>query len=240
MSEAGQAAVAPAETVEQEQAASPAAQSVPEWASGFDESTVGYIQNKGWESPEQLLQSYRSLEKFQGGSKDLVEVPGVDANPEEMNAFYDRLGRPASAADYGLELPEGGDENMMNWFAETAHRYGLSQKQTQALFNEYNEMGASVMRQAEHDLGLKAEEDIGMLKKEWGADYDRMVDAGRLAANGLGYGAEELSALEAKMGTADMMKLFATIGQKIGEDNFVSGEGSQGLYAVTSPSGGTD
>ena len=64
------------------------------WTSGLGEDSLAYVQNKGWESPENMLESYRSLEKFAGGSKSLVELPGVDADEETMSAFYDRLGRP--------------------------------------------------------------------------------------------------------------------------------------------------
>lgn len=199
------------------------------WTSGLGEDSLAYIQNKGWESPENMLESYRSLEKFAGGSKSLVELPGVDADDETMSAFYDRLGRPESPDQYGFEAPENADADLMNWFGETAHKHGLSQKQAQAIFGEWNEMSTSRMEQFESMKLEQAEADIGALKKEWGADYDKNINSGRIAAQNLGYDEQALSSLEDKMGTAEMLKLFSNLGSKMGEDSFVSGDSSGGF-----------
>lgn len=45
------------------------------WSAEFDEDTNAYVQNKGWQSPVDLLSSYRNLEKFVGGSKSVVNSP---------------------------------------------------------------------------------------------------------------------------------------------------------------------
>lgn len=202
------------------------------WYGEVSEDTAAYIQNKGWENPSQLLDSYRNLEKFNGGAKNFVEIPGVDADDATMSNFYDRLGRPGSPNDYGLEMPENGDPQLMDWFTNTAHRLGMSQKQTEQFFNEYNEMSGSMMENMHHEMKVQAENDINALKREWGADYDKMIDSGRVAARGLGYDEEQLSNLEERMGTGEMLKLFATLGSKIGEDNFVTGqEGGNGFGA---------
>ena len=70
----------------------PAAES-PSWNAGFDEDTSAYVENKGWKDPTDILNSYRNLEKFAGGSKNLIELPGVDAAPEALDSFYNKLGR---------------------------------------------------------------------------------------------------------------------------------------------------
>jgi len=233
MSETAATALSPAEPTGEPQGDNNA----PAWTEGLNlgEDTLGYIKNKGWESPADLLTSYRSLEKYQMKSPDIIELPGVDADEDAMNQFYDRLGRPSDPSQYGFEAPENADPELMDWFGNTAHRYGLSEKQAKGLFNEWNEMTGAKMENLQHEMKVQGENDINNLKKEWGGDYDKMVNAGRLAANGLGYGEEQLSSLEEKMGTGEMLKLFATLGSKMGEDSFATGNESGSGFG-TSPS----
>jgi hypothetical protein len=49
----------------------------------------------------------------------------------------------------------------------------------------------------------------------------------------LGYGVEELESIEDRLGTADMMKLFAAVGSKMGEDDFDAGDGDGGGFGLT-------
>ena len=205
----------------------------PSWTEGFSEDAMGYVQNKGWDSPQSMLESYRNLEKFSGGSKNVVELPGVDATDDQMANFYDRLGRPQSPDQYGFNLPEGADMDLVNWFGETAHRHGLSSKQAQSLFNEWNEMSQSRMENMQHEMKVANEQQLQELKREWGSDYDTNLDAGRRAVAALGYDEQSLSSLEEKMGTSEMMKLFSQIGARMGEDNFVSGNENGAGFGTT-------
>jgi len=236
MSETAAAALSPAEPAGEvdNSTTTDTTSSAPEWTKGLSEDSIAFAKQRGWENPHQLFESYRNLEKLQTGSKDIVALPGVDADEDTMNQFYDRLGRPSDPSQYGFETPENADPELMEWFGNTAHRYGLSEKQAKGLFNEWNEMTGAKMENLEHEMKVQGENDINNLKKEWGADYDKMVNAGRLAANGLGYGEEQLSALEEKMGTGEMLKLFATLGSKMGEDSFATGNESGSGFG-TSP-----
>src|SRR5690606_8597707 len=104
-----------------------------DWTAAFYEDSNAYVSNKGWKEPSDLLMSYRNLEKFAGGAKNLLELPPEDASPEVLDAFYSKLGRPANPDEYGLQPPQGGDPELTNWFKGTAHKLGLSAKQAQAL-----------------------------------------------------------------------------------------------------------
>jgi len=84
------------------------------WTAAFDEDTNAYVSNKGWKEPQDLLMSYRNLEKFAGGAKNLLELPPEDASPEQLDAFYTKLGRPASPDEYGIRPPEGADPELTN------------------------------------------------------------------------------------------------------------------------------
>lgn len=203
------------------------------WNAGFDEDTNAFIQNKGWKSPADILSSYRNLEKFAGGSKNLLELPGADADEEALNNFYNKLGRPESPDKYGIQPPEGADNDLVEWFKSAAHKTGLSDKQATSLFDAWNTMSGERLQAMESMQREESEKAITDLKKEWGQAYNQQIDAGKRAVAALGYDENSLNALESKMGTADMLRLFATLGSKMGEDNFVSSERSGQSFGVT-------
>lgn len=203
------------------------------WNSGFDEDTSAYVSAKGWQSPTDLLSSYRNLEKFAGGSKNLVELPGVDADDAAWGPVYDKLGRPQSPEQYGIKPPEGGDAELTEWFKGTAHKLGLTAKQAQSLYKEWNGVAGGMQEKMQAQMAQQSEQALGALKQEWGQGFDKMIDSGKRAVQALGFDEAKLSEYEGKLGTADMLKLFATLGQKMGEDSFEGGErtgsGSFGL-----------
>lgn len=204
----------------------------PAWYGDADESTSAYVTNKGWQSPTDLLNSYRNLEKFAGGSKNLVELPGVDADEGKLGEFYNRLGRPADPNGYEIKAPEGGDPEMTEWFKSTAHKLGLTSKQATELFGQYNQWATEkmtgVQQASQQQAAQAAERDINSLKQEWGQGYDAQIDMGRRAVAALGMDQAKLSEYEAKLGTGEMLKMFATLGSKLGEPSFADGGRSGG------------
>lgn len=220
------------EPVQQPTSQAPAGNDVP-WYGKADEDTSAYIQNKGWKDPSELISSYRNLEKFAGGSKNLVELPGVDADEEALGNFYNKLGRPEDPNGYTFQNPEGGDENLFNWFKGTAHEIGLNDKQAANLLNKWQEMNGGLAEQYEQSKIEQAEADMLSVKREWGAAYEQNIDAGRRAARELGYSQEELSTLESSMGTGQMLKMFAKIGSRMGEDTFENGDGNSGGFGIS-------
>lgn len=211
--------------------AQPASGSV--WSASFDEDTKAYVSNKGWKEPTDMLNSYRNLERFAGGAKDLVELPSADATPEALESFYNRLGRPEDPEKYGLDLPQGGNPELLNWFKATAHKNGLTAKQAQSLFTEWNGMAGGMQEKIQAQQQQESAQAITALKGEWGQQYDSMIDMGKRAVAALGYDAGRLTAIEDKLGTGEMLKLFATIGSKMGEDKFVEGGRDASGFGVT-------
>lgn len=202
------------------------------WGVQFDEDTGAYVNAKGWKSPTDLLTSYRNLEKFAGGSKNLLELPGDNASEDVLNQFYSRLGRPDAAEKYGFDVPEGGDPELTNWFKQTAFKHGLSQKQAQSLFNDWNGMSGSLQEKLAAEKQAASERDMTTLKSEWGQNFDKMIGSGKMAVRALGLDEAKLASLEDKLGSAEMLRLFATLGSKMGEDTFEGGERSGSSFGL--------
>ncbi|CAB4140690.1 hypothetical protein UFOVP669_4 [uncultured Caudovirales phage] len=222
----GQSAAAPAAGAPAQSAAgSSQPQGQPKsWAADFDEQTSAYVQNKGWQSPNDLLTSYRNLEKFAGGSKSLLELPGPDADESSWGQVYEKLGRPADPEQYDIKVPEGGDPELTEFYKKAAFEIGLSTKQAQTLFSKWNETVSGKVQAMQQQQAQESEKAVENLKREWGQAYNQQIDAGRRAVAALGFDQEKLSDYEAKLGTADMLKLFATLGSKMGEPAFEGGE----------------
>lgn len=104
----------------------------------------------------------------------LVRLPSEEAQPEEVEQFYRKLGKPETPAEYGFKAPEGWPEGLdysderAAAFAEMAHRHNLSAAQANGLFGDFHEMVKS-----EFAANQTAKEDvlvsnIETLEKEWG------------------------------------------------------------------------
>lgn len=203
------------------------------WNAGFDEDTNAYVSNKGWQNPADVLNSYRNLEKFVGGSKNLLEMPGENADEAALNNFFNKLGRPESADKYNFNIPDGGDAQLTDWFRQTAHKNGLTDKQASAIFDAWNEMSMARVQSMQDEMKTNSEKDLENLRKEWGQGYDAQISAGKQAVKALGLTEEKLNEIEDKIGTSELLRLMATFGSKMGEDSFDGGDRSNAGFGLT-------
>jgi hypothetical protein len=214
-------------------AAAPAA--APEWLKGADEVTVGYVQNKGWTEPTQVLEGYRNLEKLLGADKAgrAVVLPGEKAEPAEVAAFYEKLGRPADPKDYKIPVPEGYDPG----FAEAAktkfHELGITAKQAEGLAAWNNEYVQNLVAGQQNQTAEAFQKDVAALKESWGAAHDQNVVVARNVVNALGWDAAKVDKLSAAIGHKELMQTLHQLGTKMGEDSFVGGKDNQYGGALT-------
>ena len=224
---AGNPAAAPAAGNEGGQGAAspaPAPASAPAgaWYDGIEDGDLkGYVQNKGWKDPVELANGYRNLEKLLGTEK--VPLPKGAEDKEGWGRVYDALGRPKSADDYGLQLPEGGNGDFLKAAAGKFHELGLSKAQAAELANWYNEQATGQVGAAQQAQAAKVEQDIQSLKGEWGQAWEENVELGRRAARQFGLDQGKLESLENAFGTGEMLKFMARIGRGLTEHTFESG-----------------
>lgn len=199
-----------------------------------DQSINDLVVTKGWnkdlsEAGPNILKSYAHLEKLIGAEKAgrTVEIPDFDkADEATLKAFNTRMGVPEDASKYDLKLPAGGasDTEFSNAMAGVMHKAGVPARQASALAQAYQEFETS--RNAANTIAeqQRYEGEDKALKTEWGAAYDNKMSLAKSAAQTLGVKAEQLDALQKVAGYGQVMKMFADIAGKVGEDNFVTGE----------------
>lgn len=208
-------------------APSPApAQPAPAWLEGADEVTVGYVQNKGWSDPKQVLEGYRNLEKLLGADKagNAVIVPKANAKPEEWNAVFDKLGRPSAPDGYKVELPKGGDAEVHKASMAKFHELGLTKTQGEALANWYNGLVGQSQTAAEAQRAEQFRQQDAAIRQEWGQAYTQNLAQAQAAARGLGLDAGSIDKISEALGHKATLSLLQQIGSRMREDSFVSGD----------------
>ncbi len=185
-----------------------------------------------------LLKSHAHQQALIGADK--IPVPGSDASDEQWNEVYTRMGRPAEATEYKLnvEMPEGqtADEGLLSWFRETSHKAGLNNRQAQAMLNEYQKVTQQQEGQNATSANQLREEGVNSIKQEYGAAFDDKLKIGNAAI--AQFDAADLTQLKLADGRTlgdhpDFIKAFVGVGDfikgKIGEDSLEGAKTSGGM-----------
>ena len=179
----------------------------------------------------------RSYASFEGMARSLVEAQRMvgkriaDATPEELGRFYERHGRPENPEGYSLGERQDGaplselETAARQWF----HQAGLSRQQAAALHEQWSafvgeRQADGQTRSAEAQRTAERE-----LRGEWGGAYGQRLRAAARAARD--FGGEPLIALleETRLGDDPrVIRAFARIAERIGEDGLAGGEGGEG------------
>lgn len=204
------------------------------WLDSLDDDTKGFVENKGWKEPTDILTGYRNLEKLVGAPEDkILRLPGED-DAAGWSDVFNKLGRPEAAADYDITVPEGiGDPEMADWAKEAFHKAGLTAAQAKAFTDEWNAYTGGKFEAMKAEYNARVQEEETSLKKEWGAAFDKNVDIARRAAREFGIEAEQLDAMEKAVGFSGLLKLMNRIGSKLGEDSFEGSSSGAGFGAMT-------
>lgn len=200
------------------------------WFSSFENAELrGFAENKGWKDPGAAVESYRQLEKTIGVPPErLLRLPEKADDPG-WGAIKEKLGfaAPAKPEDYGIQVPEGADPQFAAKAATKLHELGVPKDMANALVAWQN--GEVEAAQAAEALAQQQRSDADMvqLRQDWGGQFDASTELARRAVAefgpSAGLDADALNHMEAAMGTANFMRLWAAIGSKSGESKFVDG-----------------
>jgi hypothetical protein len=212
------------------------------WYDGADDDTVGFVQNKKWDSPLKVIDAYRNLEKFHGVPADqILKMPKGD-DIDGWNAVYNRLGRPEAPDKYGndgLKLPEGiePDAQLMSKFDDIVHRAGLTKSQRDAVYSEYFTIETQRAEEITQKIEQEKQIQLESLKKEWGDKFGERAELAKRAFRAvLPEGADKevvAQAFEDTLGPALAAKIFANIADKFTEDKFHDGDAGPDRFGYT-------
>jgi hypothetical protein len=161
------------------------------------------------------------------------EIPGKDAPPEEVEAFYQLLGKPKTAEEYQIERPEMPEglpymEELEKDFLSTAFRANLSGSQTADIYNWFIDYQIDLHNHNENIKVTAHNQSVEAFKKELGDNYEAELKAAELAA--YRFGGQELRDYldSSRLGSHPaMVKAWMAVAKSIGEGEFVAGGPAQ-------------
>lgn len=206
------------------------------WTDKFTPEQKGYVENKGFKEPAELVNSYQNFEKLMGAPKErLLKLPEKEDAPE-WGEIYDRLGRPKEAKEYGITPKQGEDPKFAEWAATNFHELGLSKTQGQKLVNKWSEFYASQEKAAQEHVTNKALHEEQALRQKWGNGFDQEMRLAKEVFRTTGMPPEVVDKLESVIGFGKTMEFLNTLGKKMGEGSFISNDGGGGQNFTISPS----
>lgn len=208
------------------------------WHTGIDAEFIWHAQNKGWklDDPKEAfvaaVKQAREAEKHFGVPVDrLVKMPAADAKPEDLRAFYERLGAPKEAKDYDLSAVK--DVTVADQLRATMHERGVPKEAaTSIAASVAKALEAKAATESTLDAGKLAEEKT-KLKSNWGDKFEYNHLQAIEGARRLGITPEATKALENQIGYAGVMEAMRRIGSNTREADFVEGGGPNAGVVTT-------
>lgn len=203
-----------------------AAAAAKPWHDGVADDVKGFWQNKGLplDNPKEfgtkLTELYRSAEKFIGVPPDqVVKIPKADAAPEDIRAYYERLGAPKEAKDYDLSAVK--DATIAEAIRTAAHTRGVT-KDAAAEIAKAVATSLESRATSESTVNVqKLEEQKAALRANWGDKFDFNHLQAIEGARRLGITPEAVKAAEGLIGYDKLMESMRKIGAHTREDTFV-------------------
>lgn len=209
-------------------------QNLPAWMSQLpddirsDAETVKQLSK--FQKIGDLGKSYAALEAKLGRS---VVIPAKDAPPEEVKAFYEKLGRPAEAAKYGI------DDKNADAFKELAFRHNLTDEQAKGLWKSLNDLGNGEAQRMRADAAQRIKDVDAKLHQEYGSRYgEKMAMLQRGIRAFAGEAAGKKLSDSGLIYDEDIIRMFVNLGEMQAEAGTAT-KGAPGIrrYKPTSEGG---
>jgi len=218
-------------------AAAPAASTTLTWLpADATPELVGFVQNKGWESPLDAINAYKGAEKYISAAVDRrLVVPEASADPKEWAAVFDKLGRPTGPDGYKVVLPAGGDEKLQGAVLGKFHELGLTKAQGEALATWWNEQGTATQTAQVAEKTAEFGRQHAQLMTEWGQAATQELAKAQVGSRALGLDGTTVDKISDAIGHQATMKLLAKVGAGLSEDSFQTGNDAPGFGTAMTP-----
>lgn len=154
------------------------------WREFIPEDLKGRAEWDRISKPEDIFTNY--IHQTQTISKS-VRIPDASSTPEQINEFYQKLGKPADKTEYDFSYTP--QENYIfnkesfdfGIFQDAAEAANLSKKQYEALAQKYldvqNQNYVNYVSSLESDAAAEVQKAEAELRSKWGQKYDINIQA---------------------------------------------------------------
>ena len=205
------------------------------WSMTISPELRGWAENKGMlaltndQITASALNGHMNAERSLGVPADRrIDLPADRAAEGAMDAIFERLGRPKTAAEYAFTGadPAGADKDAVNFLQGALFEAGVSGEAADAFFTSMKTWITGLEEGTANEAGIARTASEHDLQREWGSTHEGNVNLAKAAAAKLGVEAGAFDAIRDAIGHAETMKLFHTVGKGFGEDTFINGDGA--------------
>lgn len=119
---------------------------------------------------------FDELVKLHEAAEKGIVPPGEDATVEEIDAYYQKLGRPEKPEGYELSAGDGEQtKQFAEWYKKAAFEAGLTKEQAERLYNSEVERRSDEAKVRQSAQKRAQEKAVNELRQEWGDDFDPYV-----------------------------------------------------------------
>jgi len=191
-----------------------------DWRTSIPEEIRGHRSLEHINDVGALAKSYVHAQSMIGADK--VVIPGKHATADEWSEVYAKLGRPQDPAGYEFSPPEGMevDQNVQDWFRQTAHEIGLTATQAKQMYDSYNNLYMQLNESSAVDVEQYRATTEATLRQEYGQAFEDRLNQG--------YGVVE------QFGNPDLMEMQLADGTLLGDHpEFIKMVGEVGNFIQT-------
>ena len=202
------------------------AKKIPAWISQLPESMRSDEAFTAFEKIGDLAKAWKELADKGDG------IPTKDAKPEELEAFYEKLGKPKTAEEYKLE-GEGLDA-----YKAICFKSNLTQEQAAALKSEFENIGKSLENRARDSMKQNYANTDRELRNEYGNAYGERMQT--LAKGLQTWGGKSVQEKLFKAGLSfdsDIVHMFIKLGDLAKESEASNKQGTGSTYRSNSEGG---
>lgn len=208
------------------------AESHPAWMQQLTEDMRDDGELRKFGSIKELVAAYKELAGARDGA---VKPPAADAKPEEIAAFYEKLGKPKTADAYGIKSADGTD---VAAFKKMAFDANLTEAQAKAVFASLEAQGREMLAAHQAQAERQFAETDAALRKEFGQKYGEKMEL--LKRGMMNFGGAPLQKKLADAGLSfdpDVVRLFLHLGELGAEAGTVSQGAHGGAYKSVAEGG---
>ena len=154
--------------------------------------------------------------------KNKVAIPTDKSTDAEWDAFYEAVGRPKTADDYQVAVPDDLQEiftdERMKRARERAHKLGITQGQFEAYLSEEMQEAVNLLNAEEERNKQERVQVSEQLRQEFGQAYDeRLHVAKRLVAEAIPNQEAQLNFIEKFGDDPDFIRFASVVGARMVE-----------------------
>lgn len=191
---------------------------VPDWAGTLGDEAKAFVAQKGYKTLDDALRSAQMTERMKGiPTEQLLRKPDW-TKPESVAEFRQALGVPEKPEAYQNGQFDG-REGVLDGsiMAGMSHAMGLTQAQHETFLETASAYFEGAIKEQAEETQRVHTQQMNDLRKEWGAKASEFEQTANSAVAQVGISEETIAQLNAALGPAGTLALFAQIGQHLGE-----------------------